>query len=114
MIAALAATETAGGDVDPPTRFGLDRSYVVDGPLRALGKRFNVLVKAEARGELAALKRLDPDQPDKSAFFRLLTDCVPRQLLGSGSVPIGAPGSEVDMVCRFRRSSPSWHYGQMA
>jgi hypothetical protein len=102
MIDVLAATETLRGDVDAPTRFGLeDRSYEVDGPLRALGKRFNVLVKAEARGELAALKRLDPDRPDKSAFFRLLTDCVPRQFLGSGSVPIGAPGSEVDMVRRF-------------
>src|SRR5262249_32815498 len=70
MIDAVAATETPRGDVDPPTRFGLeDRTYEVDGPIRALGKRFNVLVKAEARGELAALKRLDPDRPDKSAFF---------------------------------------------
>jgi len=101
MIAALAATETPD-DVKSPIRIGFEgRSYAMDVPLRALGKRFNVLVKAEARSELAALKRLDPDHPDKSAFFRLLTDCVPRHFLGSGSVPIGAPGSEMDMVGRF-------------
>jgi CRISPR-associated protein Cse2 (CRISPR_cse2) len=102
MSDALAAPEVPGSGVKSSGSFGLeDRSYDLDGPLRALGKRFNVLVKAEARGELAALKRLDPDRPDKSAFFRLLTDCVPRRFFGSGSLPIGAPGSEVDMVRRF-------------
>ncbi|OAF19662.1 type I-E CRISPR-associated protein Cse2/CasB [Bradyrhizobium neotropicale] len=102
MIDALGPTEAARNNVDPPSRSRFeDRSYQVDGPLHALRKEFNVLVKREARGELAALKRVDPDRLENSAFFRLLTSCVPHQFLGRGCVQISAPGSEVDMVRRF-------------
>ncbi|WP_024513364.1 hypothetical protein [Bradyrhizobium sp. ARR65] len=89
-------------DVDPrPPLGGGYRSYPVDAPLRKLRNRISMLAKMKARGELAALRRLNSGRSDKSALFRLLTDCVPQQLLGSGSAPVGAPGSELDMVRRF-------------
>jgi hypothetical protein len=77
------------------------RDYDVDAPLRRMAKRFRMLVAADTRAELAALKRLNADHPDKPAFYRLLADCVPHHFIGDRNLPVGAPGSEVDMVRRF-------------
>jgi hypothetical protein len=77
------------------------RDYAVDAPLRTMAKRFHMLGTADARAELAALKRLNPDHPDKPAFFRLLADCVPRHFIEDRNLPLGMPGSEVDMIRRF-------------
>ncbi len=48
---------------------------------RDLVERFasdiSALAKAEARGDLAALRRMDPDCPDAPAFFRILVRHCP-------------------------------------
>jgi hypothetical protein len=92
---------TSDDAVQPDARRFSSRDYDVDVPLRAMATRLGVLVKAEARAELASLKRLNPDYPDKPAFYRLVADCVPRRFMGDGSLPLGAPGSETDMACRL-------------
>jgi hypothetical protein len=84
-----------------PTRQISPLDYDVDAPLRTMAKRFHMLVAADARAELAGLMRLSPDHPDKPAFFRLLADCVPHHFIGDRNLPVGAPGSVVDMVRRF-------------
>lgn len=41
-------------------------------PLEAMAEEYRRLVRSNARGELAALRRMDPDQPITGALFRLL------------------------------------------
>src|SRR5258706_9415129 len=41
-------------------------------PFDAMAQEFRRLVAANARGELAALRRMDPDHPSAGALFRLL------------------------------------------
>jgi CRISPR system Cascade subunit CasB len=76
-----ATTPPAGNAIAPslaPRRPG----YGVDNPLSAMASRFAQLVKAENISELAALRRLDAEHPDKPAFFRMLATCVPHRFLG--------------------------------
>ena len=40
--------------------------------LEAIAQELRSLVKANARGELSALRRIDPDHPSKGALFRIL------------------------------------------
>jgi CRISPR system Cascade subunit CasB len=85
----------------PPAKIISPRDYDVDAPLLRMAKRFHLLAVSDSRAELAGLNRLNPDHPDNPAFFRLLADCVPHNFLGDRNLPLGAPGSEVDMVRRF-------------
>jgi hypothetical protein len=62
---------------------------------------FRRLTNAKARGELAALRRLDPEHPSEGAFFRLLARAVPDHLLGRSNGEAGAPGSRLDMIQRW-------------
>src|SRR5262249_17322090 len=95
------STVSISDDVQPDARRFFSRDYDVDGPVRAMANRFSGLVKAEARAELAALKRLNPDYPDKPAFYRLVADCLPHRFMGDRNLPLGAPGSETDMARRL-------------
>ena len=59
------------------------------------------LWQAEATGELAALRRLDPNDPIEPALFRLLADTVPEKLMGRALPEPGATGSRLDMTRRW-------------
>jgi hypothetical protein len=69
--------------------------------LDALATEFGRLVKADARGELAALRRLEPEHPGNGTFFRLLARAVPGHLLGRSDADPDAPGSRLDVVRRW-------------
>jgi CRISPR type I-E-associated protein CasB/Cse2 len=52
----------------------------IDAALRDIARHFHRLTGQQATGELAALRRLDPDHPQDGAFFRLLAASVPEPL----------------------------------
>lgn len=53
---------------------------LVDAGLDAMAEQIRLLARQRATGELAALRRLDPERPDAGAFFRLLARSVPEPL----------------------------------
>jgi hypothetical protein len=79
--AAAAAASQGAMETSTGRRFG-SAAYEIDMPLNDMAKRFRLLVHTENISQLAALKRLDPEQPDKAAFFQMLALCVPARYLG--------------------------------
>lgn len=69
--------------------------------LEAMANQLHGLAQAQNRGDLAALRRIDPGQPSAGAFLRLLGRAVPDHLVGRADLDAGAPGSTFDMIRRW-------------
>ncbi len=66
--------------VTPPQTMWDQRKQAVDRIIRVLAGTEMVERRLFSAGDLAQLRRLDPDHPNRPAFWRLLIDKVPEEL----------------------------------